>query len=142
MNRDESKTLELRFPKDLRSLEGVFSFLDRFMKGHDVNAEPAYIMTLAVEEFFTNIVKYDSHKDGLVSIRALREPGRIIIQLSDENSDRFDVTQSNAPRDDIPLEQRKIGGLGIYLSNQMLDDVRYEHVNNTSTITLVKNLET
>jgi serine/threonine-protein kinase RsbW len=141
MNRDESKTTEQHFPKDLRSLEGVFSFLEGFMTEHGVNADAAFAMTLAVEEFFTNIVKYDSHRDGLVSVGATREPDQIIVRLIDVQSDRFDVTRADAPREDTPLDQRKVGGLGIYLSHQMLDDVRYEYVNHTSTITLVKNLE-
>jgi serine/threonine-protein kinase RsbW len=141
MNRDDSKTKEQHFPKELRSLEGVFGFLENFMEVHSVKAESAYAMTLAVEEFFTNIVKYDSHKDGLVSVRVILEPGRIVVRLIDTQSDHFDVSRVDAPDADIPLEQRKVGGLGIYLSHQMLDDVRYEYANHASTITLVKNLE-
>jgi serine/threonine-protein kinase RsbW len=141
MNRDDSKTVEQHFPKELRSLEDVFSFLDTFMELHEVEAESAYAMTLAVEEFFTNIVKYDSHKDGLVSVSAIRDPGRIIVRLVDRQSDHFDVSRVDAPDADIPLEKRKVGGLGIFLSHQMLDDVRYEYANHVSTITLVKNLE-
>lgn len=141
MNRDDSTTMEQSFPKELRSLQGVFSFLEGFMTTHEVNSGSAFAMTLAVEEFFTNIVKYDSHKDGSVSVRASCEHNRIIVQLINVQSDHFDVTRVSPPAEDIPLETRKIGGLGIFLSHQMLDDVQYEFVNNASIITLVKNLE-
>lgn len=133
--------MEERFPKDLHSLDAVFSFLQRFLDAHPVDPAAAFSITLAVEEFFTNIIKYGGTKAGLISIIASLNGRQLRVELVDPDSDPFDPTQRDAPTGDLSLDERPIGGLGIHLSREMLDDVRYEYAGRRGTITLVKNLE-
>lgn len=141
MNPMSNGRMEERFPKELRSLEAVFSFLDRFLAAHAIDPSAAYVMTLAVEEFFTNIIKYGGRKSGSVSIAASLDGKQLTVQLVDPNAERFDPTAREAPATGLSLEERPVGGLGIHLSRELLDDVRYEYSGRTGTITLVKNLE-
>lgn len=134
-------TMEERFPKELRSLEAVFGFLERFIIAHSIEPDAAYVMTLAVEEFFTNIIKYGGTTRGSVTIIASLDGRQLTVELVDSDADRFDPTTRNAPASDLSLQERPIGGLGIHLSREMLDDVRYEYAGRTGKITLVKNLE-
>ena len=141
MNRIDTVTMEQRFTKEPGSLKEVFGFLDRFLASHPVDPTAAYCITLAVEEFFTNIIKYGGTKSGTVSIIASLDGRQIRVELIDADADRFDPTERNAPDTNLPLEEKPIGGLGIHLSREMLDDVQYEYTGRTGKITLVKNLE-
>ena len=133
--------MEEHFPKELAALDEIFRFLERFFLAHAVDGTPAYALTLAVEELFTNIVKYGRSRTGSVIIGAVCEPERVTVRIVDPDSDHFDPTQNRSGPDDRPLEEKRIGGLGIHLTRQMLDDVRYEYSGTTGTIILVKNLE-
>jgi serine/threonine-protein kinase RsbW len=133
--------MEERFPKNLQALDSVFRFLDEFIVTHRVDDSAAYPLRLAVEEFFTNIIKYGMSKAGEVSITAVHEGGRVVVEITDPDSASFDPTSVDAPPRDLPLGEQRVGGLGIFLSRQMLDDVQYHHTGRTARITLVKNLE-
>ncbi len=133
--------MEEHFPKELAALEAIFGFLERFFSTHAVDPAPAYALTLAVEEFFTNIVKYGGNTTGSVTINAVYAPHQVTIHIIDPDSNHFDPTQNHFGPDERPLEEKRIGGLGIHLTREMLDQVRYEYSGRTGTITLVKNLE-
>ncbi len=133
--------MEQHFPKDLQSLEGIFGFLGEFFSAHHIEGAPAYALMLAVEEFFTNIVKYGGSKNGKVTISVAHEPGRATVRIIDPDGEHFDPTQADVAPDDLPLEQRRIGGLGIRITRQMLDTVQYDYSDRKGTLTLVKNLE-
>jgi len=133
--------MEQQFPKELHALDAIFGFLDRFYSEHRIDRAPAYALSLAVEEFFTNIVKYGGSKKGEVTISAAYEPGRVTVLIVDPDGVRFDPTQAQVPQDDVPLDRRPVGGLGIHITRQMLDTVRYEYRDRKGTLTLVKNLE-
>jgi anti-sigma regulatory factor (Ser/Thr protein kinase) len=44
------------------------------------------------------------------------------------------------PDTTIPLKERRIGGLGIFITIKKMDDVKYEYVNNENVLTIKKNL--
>jgi anti-sigma regulatory factor (Ser/Thr protein kinase) len=56
--------------------------------------------------------------------------------------DRFDVTEAPEANVDLPIEQRRPGGLGLHLVRRMLDRVEYEYsdVERRSRIRLRKTL--
>jgi hypothetical protein len=57
--------VERKFNKAFSSLDGVFSFLEEFFSSANVDPGSAYAITLAVEEFFTNMVKYNPEGTGM-----------------------------------------------------------------------------
>ncbi|MEW6509802.1 MAG: ATP-binding protein [Bacteroidota bacterium] len=130
-----------QFPKDMRSLEDVFDFLTRFTEAEGVDSEAAFAIALAVEEFFTNMVKYSRGGNGGVAIDAMREGGRVTVRLEEHTPAPFDVTRPTKTQFDIPVPDRRPGGLGIHLAKGLLDDLRYEYTDGTSCITLIKQLE-
>jgi two-component sensor histidine kinase len=65
--------VEREFSKAFSSLDGVFSFLEEFFSSANVDPGSAYAITLAVEEFFTNMVKYNPEGDSDITVRVARE---------------------------------------------------------------------
>jgi anti-sigma regulatory factor (Ser/Thr protein kinase) len=96
---------------------------------------------LVVEELFTNMVKYNPGVRDEISIRLQKSSNVLSICLIDPNSKPFDVTKKEDPQLDLPLKERKPGGLGIFMVKKLTDSLDYEHHNGTTTITVTKRLE-
>lgn len=90
-------------------------------------------LRLAVDEYATNIITYgyrDAGYEGDVVASATIDDDHLIISLVDAGL-AYDPTQRADPTNlDTPLEERDIGGLGIMLVRQSVDDWRYERVDN------------
>jgi serine/threonine-protein kinase RsbW len=133
--------VEREFSKAFSSLDGVFSFLEEFFSSANVDPGSAYAITLAVEEFFTNMVKYNPEGDSDITVRVAREGDSARVALVDKGVEPYDVSKAGVVDTTLPLEERRVGGLGIFLSKELMDDVTYEYADRTSTITLTKKLE-
>lgn len=97
-------------------------------------------INLALEEAVTNVMLYAyPNGAGKVLIEAERDKEKITFVISDHGIP-FDPTQS--PEADISLsaEERAIGGLGIHLVRQIMDDIHYERKDDMNVLTLVKML--
>jgi anti-sigma regulatory factor (Ser/Thr protein kinase) len=133
--------MERKFKKSIGSLEEVFTFVDESISALEVDASVAYAITLAIEEFFTNMVKYSSEASNDVSISLSREGKQLMVTMVDDGVGPFDVTRANDVDTSLPLEERKVGGLGIHLVRNMLDSVTYDYTDRQSRITFIKKLE-
>ena len=131
-----------QFDKDIRSLDAVFSFLRRFADAERLDQRASYVLDLAVEEFFTNIVKYGRGTGNDVHLEAVRSGRTVTVRLEEQTPVPFDVTRPTQTQFDTPFAERKPGGLGIHIAREMLDGLTYDYVDGTSRITLTKHLET
>jgi len=129
------------FAREMASLEAVFDFLHRFAAEERLDAQAAYALDLAVEEFFTNIVKYGRGGAGGVQLEAVRAGATVTVRLEEETPVPFDVTRQTATQFDTPFAERRPGGLGIHIARELLDGLAYDYVDGTSRITLTKHLE-
>jgi serine/threonine-protein kinase RsbW len=133
--------MKREFKKEFSSLDGIFTFLNEAMDGIPVSPEGMYAINLAVEEFFTNMVKYGKGSRDDVQVSVDQEGKQAVVRLVQRGVERFDPTATSEIDTSIPLEERKIGGLGIHLAKHMLDDIRYSYADGASTITIIKNVE-
>ena len=58
-----------------------------------------------------------------------------------DNGKPFDPLKREDPDVSIPAEERGIGGLGIFMTKNIMDDVRYEYVDGKNILTMEKGLE-
>lgn len=129
------------FPKEMHVLDDLFGFLSRFTEAEGIDAAASYVIALAVEEFFTNMVKYSGGRGNPVRVEAIREGDTVTVRLEEESAAPFDVTRPTQTQFDRPPLERQPGGLGIHIAKELLDDVQYDFTEGTSRITLIKHLE-
>jgi len=96
---------------------------------------------LAVEELFTNLVKYSRGGKSDIRIDLARDGGRLIVSLTDFDVEPFDIRTVPDAKTDLSLAERKPGGLGIHLVKRLVDHIDYEYADRNSTTTFIKNLE-
>ena len=81
-------------------------------------------LSVVVEELVLNIVDY-SNSDYL-DVEIMRDEKCITLRFRDGGVP-FNPLEKEAPDFSIPMEDRKIGGLGIFLVTKYMDTVTYEH---------------
>ena len=99
-------------------------------------------MNFALEEIFTNVVKYSHGARNRVSIDLDRVDDRIKVRVVSFDVGPFDPATAPDPDVDAALEDRKVGGLGLFLTRKVMDTMEYEYADRdrTATITLTKKL--
>ncbi len=96
---------------------------------------------LAVEEIFVNIAHYAYKSEtGLAEIDCKFENGTLTVVFSDSGK-KFDPLARQDPDTSLSLEERKIGGLGIFLTKQFMDSVLYEYADGKNILTIEKKIE-
>jgi anti-sigma regulatory factor (Ser/Thr protein kinase) len=98
-------------------------------------------INLVLEELFTNTVSYgfDDDPKHTVSITMDHDNDRLRITMSD-NGNLFDPTSPEDPALDTPLKERDIGGLGIFLVRQYVDDLTYKREGDKNIVMLTKKI--
>lgn len=87
-------------------------------------APPAAVsaVMIAADEVLSNVVDYGGARRVEVSARA--RDGRVSLDVLDDGR-AFDLTAAAAPDTTLSLDERPIGGLGIHLVRELMQDVRY-----------------
>lgn len=121
-------------------LKNIFSFLE--VSGDKFHLSERYLhdIELSVEEIFTNMVRHNPTSDESIEISIESDDGRILTCLTDHEVEPFDLTQTAEIDFDDYISKKRSGGLGIFLVKQLMDDVRFEHLNGRSKITIIKNV--
>ena len=124
-------------------LETVTEFINGMLSGVDVGSKVLFQLQLVVEEIFVNIASYAYvPKTGNVTIKCLMPEQSEEIELTfiDEGIP-YDPLQREEPDMTQSLEQRQIGGLGIFLTKKMVDYIQYRREDGKNILTLRKKLQ-
>lgn len=96
------------------------------------------MLSVVVEELVVNIVDY-AHSDYL-DVEIVRDKKCIILRFHDGGVP-FNPLKKPSPSFSIPMEHRKIGGLGIFLVIHNMDTVAYEHTGGENILTVMKKIK-
>ena len=121
----------LTVPGNLDSLEAIAQYVMAAAAEAGLDKKASYKLRLAVDEIATNIIVYgyeQAGREGVVDLRADIGDRALTISIEDTGI-AYDPTQKTTPEDlDKPLEERSIGGLGLYLAVKNVDKFCYERV--------------
>jgi anti-sigma regulatory factor (Ser/Thr protein kinase) len=131
------------FRREIGAIGEVFSFLETFVSGHEIDEKTAFCINLVVEELFTNMVRHNEGGGDRITLNVERRNDRIHLELVDFDVEPFDPETAEVPPVDAGIEARRAGGLGIYLVKKMVDDLNYnyETEDRQMRITVTKTLE-
>ena len=113
---------------DIHELCSLTQFLEEV--GDELGLSPSLVMNLnlVLEEAVSNIIFYAYPQDAVVEEAVILtltcEHGELSICLKDPGI-ALDPTQKEAPDLTLSAEERPIGGLGIFLIRQLMDEVTY-----------------
>ena len=121
---------KLTLPAVLDSLAELRRYAREAAASAGIGEDKSYQLQLAVDEIATNIISYgyrDAGAKAQISICGETRDGLLVITLEDR-APAFDPRTAQMPdEEDLskPLEERTIGGLGIYLATEGVDRFDY-----------------
>ena len=117
-----------RFERRLESLAETVEFAAAALAGCDIDSEQRLAIDFAIEELFTNMLKYSRCGVNPVEIAFECGAGTVEVSLIDTDVEPFDVTAAPDADLTLPLQQRQPGGLGLHLTRRLVDDLNYEYL--------------
>lgn len=132
---------KLTIENQIEQLAGVTTFVEELGEELGLSVEHVFNFNLVLEEAMTNVIMYaypegETHE---IWLTAIEQDGVVTFRVEDEGT-AFDPTA--VPDADVTLsaEERAIGGLGIFLIRQLMDEVEYQRVNGRNQLTMKKKL--
>jgi serine/threonine-protein kinase RsbW len=126
---------EWTLPIDLASLAETEIELDRFFTDTGVNGTPSFVIKMVFEEVGRNLVEHaDAGADDTLRVIAIAEPDLVTIVLEDSRAP-FDPLSDSGLDTDSPLEERRAGGMGLHLVQQMTSSLAYERRGDRNVLT-------
>ena len=139
------KHLSRTFPAQLRAFEQVKALIDEFGEATGLGREDRHKLTLIVEELFTNTVTHGHRGDSNAPVQISLEDTAAGVQLTYEDSaPRYDPLAASRRTDiESTINERRIGGLGVFLTIGLTNgaDYRFVEGHNRISFTLVPNRE-
>ena len=132
----------LKIENNISSVKTLNKFVDNLCEENKFSEECSMQLKLVVEELVANIINY-GYPDGKsdeIEISFKISEGKIHIEIKDHGVE-FDPTKVVEVDTDSSLEQRPIGGLGIFLVRQFTDDFQYRRINDTNILELTKTIK-
>jgi serine/threonine-protein kinase RsbW len=132
-----------RFTCSLKNLEKISDYVTDYAKQAGLNETQVYAVQLAVDEASTNIIEhgYGQECPSRIDITCdVQEDGLKVVIYDD--AEPFNPETVSEPEINVPLDEIKPRGLGIFLMRQMMDEVNYQSSSDTgNTLTMVKHRE-
>lgn len=132
----------IRLRNDQTETERLCDRLLSFGRDIGLSRKTINAVNVAVEELFTNIISYGypDDKEHFVTVSVRYEDGALLVRVEDDGM-AFNPLRANDPDLKCPLEQSKIGGLGIYLARKLMDEFDYERKDGKNIIRMKKTAE-
>ena len=133
---------ELEIEAVSENLGKVIGFVDSRLDRVDCPAKAKMQLQLAVEEIFVNIANYAYAPDkgkATVRVEISEEPVTVAITFIDRGVP-YDPLKKVDPDVTLSANERQIGGLGIFMTKKVMDDVNYEYKNGQNILTLKKRI--
>jgi len=134
---------EITVPARRSELDRVIDFINEHLEEVGCSNYDKATLDIAVEEIFVNIASYayESDREGDAVIRAVleKEPPHILIQFIDQGTP-YNPLERGDPDITLDVDERAIGGLGIFLVKESMDNMYYEYKDNKNILTIEKKL--
>ncbi|GAB4425185.1 MAG: anti-sigma factor antagonist [Chloroflexi bacterium OHK40] len=125
---------------DLDALAKISAFVTEAAERAGLDERATWQVQLAVDEAATNVIQhaYDADAPGDLTLSWSCENNRFTVTLRDYGR-QFDPGSVPEPDITSPLEERQVGGLGLYLITRLMDEVRFEfNPQGGNVLTMVK----
>jgi len=132
--------LSLNLESSLESLGRIERAVAAFGAEHEWAADLLFHVQLVLDELASNVINHGygaSGHDFQIIIES--KPQAVRIEVVDEARPFDPLEDAPQPITDASLEEREVGGLGVHITKQLMDEMEYRRENGKNRLTLVKN---
>lgn len=129
------ETLCLTIPNRLDEIGPLARGAAAFLESHKVDPDATFAVDLALEEIVSNVIKYGypAQDSDQICIRLQIGDEKITLVIEDSGPP-FNPLELPEPDLDKPVDERPIGGLGVFLVRKTVDQMEYERQGNRNIL--------
>ncbi len=134
-----SQRFQITRAAELESLQVFRDFITDCCARFKIPNETVFDLKLAVDEACTNIIThgYRGMDPGSIILSFRIEPDRILVSITDFGH-IFEPAETPKPDVQAALEDRELGGMGLYLIYQTMDNIDYQSSEDGNMLTFTK----
>ncbi len=136
----ETISKQLVLKNAISEIRMLSNTVKEFSEENSLSGEVTHDIQLVLEEIFSNIVFYgfsdqDEHQ---IAISFSLRNNTLVLEIKDDGIP-FNPMESKIPDLDIPIEERKTGGMGIHIVRELVDEIEYSRKQNNNILVMKKN---
>jgi len=134
--------VSFKLKSNLSELDALCQNLEKFGQSMGLSKKCIFEANLALDELFTNIISYgfDDKNEHTISITIALQNDDLVVNIEDDGIP-FNPTNAETPNLECSIEECRIGGLGIHLAKNLMDEVCYQRCKDKNLLTLKKNIK-
>ncbi len=134
--------LEVNIPNHLDEIDTVNAAFNAFAEEKGLETHVRRKMNLVFDELLSNIVSYahDDTRDHTIEVKVELSADKLTVTVADDGKP-FNPFLLPAPDTGQSVEEREVGGLGVHLVRNVMDEVSYHRRTDRNVVILIKHLE-
>ena len=131
---------ELTVAATTQNIETVTDFINGELEEHNCSMKALMQIDIAVDEIFGNIAHYayaPQTGDATVRVEISENPSVAVITFVDKGIP-YNPLEKEDPNVNLSIEEREIGGLGIFMVKKSMDELSYEYKDGQNILTVKK----
>jgi len=139
----DQQQLEITIKADMLEIDRVNAAFSQYAEKVGLSTAVVQKVSISFDELLTNIVAYgfDNPEGHLIDIAVVYSNGRLVITVTDDGVP-FNPFDRVGPDTTLSLEEREIGGLGVLLVVELMDECTYQRLRDKNVVTLSMATET
>ena len=136
-----AQALSISLVNHRREIERLAGLVEQFGEAHSLAADDVSGINLLLDEIVINIIShgYDDEREHQILVTLALENGVLAIRVEDDGRP-FNPLDVPEPNLDLPIEERPIGGLGVYIARSIADQMDYRRDAGRNVLTMRKRM--
>jgi serine/threonine-protein kinase RsbW len=136
-----SSDLSIQLKNRFSELARLKDALHQYCEFRELPSNIVFALTLSLDEVVTNVISYgyDDRDEHLINVTLSSGKGVIEVSVEDDGKP-FNPLEYKTPDLQCPIDERPVGGLGIYLVRTYMNELVYERAGGKNRLTMRKDL--
>jgi serine/threonine-protein kinase RsbW len=132
-----SHAFSVRLANRLSEIAALVDRVESFGREAGLSSDLTFRVALALDEIVSNVIKYGYSDDGnhVIDVR-VRVKGGVVTAVIEDEGRPFDPRTAPMPDLDVPIQQRRAGGLGLFLVKAMMDSIDLQRQDGRNILTV------
>ncbi len=126
---------------DISQIQGLRDKWLKFARGNNLSEEIIRDINLALEELVSNIIihGFEDKNEHEITVGIGIKEEELIVEISDD-AKYFNPLEHPEPEIEKPIEERDIGGLGVHIVRNIMDELNYRREHGKNILVMKKKL--
>ena len=135
---EETKDIAITVNPTMETVSQIAAFVEEEMEKLEISPKISMKLMIAVDEIYSNIIRYSGASEATIKIEKTEK--ELYFWFID-NGKPYNPLDAEEPDITKSSEDRKIGGLGIFMVRKMLNNVEYKYIDGKNILKLTKVIE-